>query len=58
MSYIPFRQKCEDCGKEWNTAFGVLGTTIISEAPKKCPHCDSENLKTLDDDWKEERQEL
>lgn len=55
MSYIPFRQKCEDCGEEWNTAFGILGTTIIAESPKTCPHCNSKNLKRLAEEWKDER---
>lgn len=53
MSCIPFRQRCEDCAEEWNTAFGVLGMTIAWDPLKKCPHCNSKNLKRVEEDLKE-----
>lgn len=39
-----FRQKCEDCGKVWNAAFGVVGVTQIAAPPTKCPGCGSEKI--------------
>lgn len=51
MSYMQFQQKCFDCGKTWNAAFGVVGTTIIAEAPHSCPYCDSKNIKKIADGW-------
>ena len=52
MSFQQFQQRCEDCGEEWNAAFGVVGTTILAEAPQKCPKCGSANLKTIAHGWK------
>jgi DNA-directed RNA polymerase subunit RPC12/RpoP len=51
MSYIQFRQKCEECGKEWNAAFGIVGSTIVAEPPKECPRCKSEKIIKIADDW-------
>ena len=44
MSYMQFQQQCDDCGKSWNAAFGIVGTTYIAQPPKKCPHCGSEKF--------------
>jgi DNA-directed RNA polymerase subunit RPC12/RpoP len=44
MSYMQFGQYCSDCGAKWIAAFGVVGTSIIAEAPKWCPQCKSTNI--------------
>lgn len=44
MSYMQFQQRCEDCGKHWNAAFGVVGMTVIAAPPNACPHCGSRNI--------------
>lgn len=53
MSFIRFREKCEACDEEWNAAFGILGTQIIAEPPKKRPNCGSEKIKRIDWVWKD-----
>jgi DNA-directed RNA polymerase subunit RPC12/RpoP len=52
MSFQQFQQKCADCEKEWNAAFGIVGTTIIAQAPSECPHCKSTKLETIAYGWK------
>lgn len=52
MSFIQFQQRCKDCKKEWNAAFGIVGTTQIASAPTKCPHCKSENIEISANGWK------
>lgn len=51
MSYMQFQQQCELCEKSWNAAFGIVGTTQIAAPPVKCPHCGSEKIKKIADDW-------
>lgn len=52
MSYIQFQQRCQDCGAEWNAAFGIAGMTQIAAPPKQCPRCQSERLEQLALGWK------
>lgn len=52
MSFMQFQQRCEDCGKEWNAAFGIVGTTYIAQPPTECPHCKSERIIKIADEWK------
>jgi DNA-directed RNA polymerase subunit RPC12/RpoP len=52
MSFMQFQQRCDDCGKDWNAAFGIVGMTQIAAPPQKCPHCGSEKLTKLADGWK------
>jgi len=52
MSYMQFQQRCEDCKKEWNAAFGIVGTTILASPPVKCPHCKSEKISRIAEGWK------
>lgn len=51
MSYMQFRQQCFDCKKIWNAAFGMVGHTIIAQAPDKCPHCGSVNIGYYAEGW-------
>jgi DNA-directed RNA polymerase subunit RPC12/RpoP len=51
MSYIQFQQKCLECGKTWNAAFGIVGMTQIAASPKVCPHCQSERVEKHADGW-------
>ena len=51
MSYIRSTLKCDDCGREMNVAFGVVGRTLIAAHPKNCPDCGSENLTKSADGW-------
>lgn len=51
MSYIQFRQQCDECKESWNAAFGIVGTTRIAQPPDKCPHCGSEKISKIADDW-------
>lgn len=51
MSYMQFRQRCDDCQKQWNAAFGIVGTTMIAEPPRECPHCGSVNIKHVANGW-------
>src|SRR4051812_17842366 len=44
VSFITFQQRCEDCGKTWNAAFGIVGTTQIAAPPEACPHCASKRI--------------
>lgn len=53
MSYIRFQQQCKKCNAAWNAAFGIVGTTIIAEPPKKCPECGSSQIEKVADSWKE-----
>lgn len=47
-----FQQKCDDCGAEWNAAFGIVGLTIVAQPPKVCPKCQSTKIKHLAHGWK------
>jgi len=51
MSFITFRQQCDECLESWNAAFGIVGTTQIAAPPTKCPKCGSENLSKIADEW-------
>lgn len=44
MSFIIYKLRCRNCGNEFNTAFGIVGTTLISQPAKRCPKCYSRNL--------------
>ena len=46
-----FQQRCADCGRTWNAAFGIVGTRRIAEAPVKCPHCGSGEIFKCADGW-------
>jgi hypothetical protein len=54
MSYMQFRQRCEDCRQEWNAAFGIVGVTQIAAPPKECPYCHSTKLVKIQDGWKKD----
>lgn len=51
MSYQQFRQRCTKCNAEWNAAFGIVGTTIIAQAPTECPHCKSPEIEHAGYGW-------
>ncbi len=51
MSYQQFTVQCQGCGKQMNTAFGIVGTTRIAEPVQKCPDCGSDDLKKISDGW-------
>lgn len=56
MSYIRSIQKCDDCGKMWNIAFGIVGKTMIGGGgPKECPYCDSPKISYHDHGWLEDK---
>ena len=52
MSFITFTMGCNDCKKEWNTAFGIQGTTQIATPSEKCPKCNSKDIKKIADGWR------
>ena len=52
MSYQQFRQRCLDCGHEWNDAFGIIGTTQIATPLTCCPVCRSVNIVNAGYGWK------
>lgn len=56
MSYQQFQQKCRECGKTWNAAFGIVGTTIIAEPPKVCPYCKSDKIEHYATDGRRQRE--
>lgn len=49
MSYIQFQQKCNDCGKVWNAAFGIVNNYQIAAPPEKCPYCGGKNFNKVAD---------
>jgi rubrerythrin len=51
VSYIQFTQKCENCLRTWNAAFGIVGTTVITAAPKVCPYCESLRIVHIGYGW-------
>lgn len=51
MSFITYRIKCNDCGKEMNVAFGIVGTTQIAAPPTECPHCKGNSFIKIADGW-------
>lgn len=52
MSYIQYQVRCIDCGKEWNTAFGVQGQTIIAAPTTECADCQGTDIIKIADGWK------
>lgn len=42
------RQKCAECGEEWNIATGTFGYG----APDKCPRCKSSKIEYVGAGWK------
>lgn len=52
MSYMQFQQRCQECKKEWNAAFGIVGVTQIAAPPKVCPYCKSDKLEKIANGWK------
>jgi len=52
MSFIQFRDRCQDCGLEWNAAFGMVMTSIIAQPPTQCPGCGSKNFRKVAYEWK------
>lgn len=51
MSYIMSTLKCDDCGREMNVAFGIVGMTQIAGHPKCCPWCGGEKLVKIASGW-------
>lgn len=51
MSYIPFQQRCVDCGKHWNTVTGMVGNQLMGPPCVECPYCHSKNLVHHADGW-------
>ena len=51
MSFITSTIKCQECGKEINVAFGIVGETQIASWPKECPKCKSTALKRISEGW-------
>ena len=51
MSYMRFRQQCDDCKAIWNAAFGIVGTRQIAAPPSKCPKCGSAKIVHYGDGW-------
>lgn len=51
MSYIQSTIECEQCKKQMNVAFGIVGRTQIAAWPEKCPDCGSRKLKRIRDGW-------
>lgn len=49
---MTFREGCNDCGEEWNAAFGIVGMTQIAAPPTECPKCKSKNIHKVADAWK------
>lgn len=51
MSFIQSTIRCNNCGKEMNVAFGIVGTTMIADGgPKVCPDCKGP-LTKISDGW-------
>ena len=48
MSFIMSRQKCGDCGEEWNIATGTFGYG----APGECHKCKSADIENIGAGWK------
>lgn len=48
MSFIMSRQKCGNCGEEWNIATGSFGYG----SPKECHKCKLANIHYLGEGWK------
>lgn len=46
MSFIIRRQRCGDCHKEWDAAFGVIGNSIAWKLLEQCPHCESMKISS------------
>lgn len=36
MSYMRYQVRCDKCGQEVTTAFGIVGTTVIAEPVENC----------------------
>lgn len=51
MSYILSRIRCDECRKEMNVAFGIVGTAQIAAWPEKCPDCGNKTFTKIADDW-------
>lgn len=51
MSYIQYQLRCDDCKYEMNTAFGIVGTTLVAQPPHACPKCASPNLTRFAEGW-------
>ena len=50
MSFITYQVQCENCGKTYNTAFGIVGMTQIAAPLEKCPECGGA-VKKARDEW-------
>ena len=52
MSFITYTMACKKCEKDWNSAFGIVGSTVIADGgPTKCPHCNSSEIFKKSDGW-------
>ena len=51
MSYIQYMVQGQQCGKQMNTAFGIVGTTQIAAPVRKCPDCGCDDLTKIADGW-------
>lgn len=51
MSYQQFTVQCRGCGKQMNTAFGIVGITQIAAPVQVCPDCGSKELVKIADGW-------
>jgi len=47
MSFIIYKVECKICGHKFNTAFGIVGTTMVAEPAKRCPKCKAVMRKEL-----------
>lgn len=51
MSYITSRIRCDNCRKEMNVAFGIIGNTQIAAWPEECPDCKGRAFTKIADGW-------
>lgn len=50
MSFIKYCMRCNECSKEWNTFFSMIGSDMTAGL-HVCPRCKSDNTQKIADDW-------
>lgn len=49
-----FQQRCDDCKREWNAAFGITGTVYTALPPTSCEYCKSTKITRIAEGWKKD----